>query len=147
MCTAPASSPTGVEISEVGTTGFVVSWSLPPATDHNGIIRNYTLSITEENTGRRILTTSRTLSQRVESLHPYYNYTCEVAAVTVSAGPFSEPIIVTTAEAGKFIANHSTFLYNLCFHSYSPQWTTNKYCSNVSFFNIHYSDLGHATTS
>ena len=74
---------------------------MPPAVDHNGIIRNYSVIVTEENTGRRILLTSHTSSgQRVDSLHPYYNYTCVVAAVTVNAGPYSTPVTITTAEAG-----------------------------------------------
>lgn len=73
---------------------------MPPAVDHNGIIRNYTVRTTEENTGRQFLLTSHGSSQRIDSIHPYYNYTCAVAAVTVSAGPFSAPITTTTAEAG-----------------------------------------------
>lgn len=98
--TAPSSPPTLVQITGVSSTGFLVSWMMPPAVDHNGIIRNYTVSIAEENTGRLTLLTSYTSSQRIDSIHPYYNYTCTVAAVTVSAGPFSAPITIITAEAG-----------------------------------------------
>lgn len=81
-------------------TGFVVSWTMPEVADHNGILRNYTVSVTEENTGSVVLLTTHNTSQRVESLHPHYNYTCAVSAVTVSAGPFSTPITITTAESG-----------------------------------------------
>jgi receptor-type tyrosine-protein phosphatase Q len=77
---------------------------MPLAQDHNGIIRNYTVSITEENTGEQFLFTSHTLSQRVDSFHPYYNYTVAVAAVTVGTGLFSEPITITTGEAGTMAA-------------------------------------------
>lgn len=111
--TAPAFPPTGVEITGVSSTGFVVSWAVPRAADHNGIIRNFTVSVTEENTRRQILITSHASSQRIDSVHPYYNYTCVVAAVTVSAGPFSVPITVTTAEAGIRIMYYALCIMNV----------------------------------
>ncbi len=100
--TAPSSSPRSVQVTDVSSTGFLISWVAPPAVDQNGIIRNYSVSVTEENTGRMILLTSYSNSQRVDSIHPYYNYTCAVAAVTVSTGPLSAPITITTTEAGKY---------------------------------------------
>ena len=84
----------------MSSSGFLLSWSAPPAVNHNGIIRNYTINITEENTGRQLQLTSNTNSQRVESLHPYYNYTCAVSTVTVAAGPYSVPVAITTLEDG-----------------------------------------------
>lgn len=98
---APSSPPRSVAISAVTSTGFLVSWSAPPTVDHNGNIRSYLLNLTEENTGDSVQFTSNTNSLRVESRHPYYNYTCVVAAVTVAAGPFSTPATVTTLEDGK----------------------------------------------
>ena len=98
---APSSSPERVQLSAVSSSGFLLSWSAPPADNHNGIIRNYTINITEENTGRQLQLTTNTNSQRVESLHPYYNYTCVVSAVTVAAGPYSQPVSITTLQDGK----------------------------------------------
>jgi hypothetical protein len=98
---APSSAPLNVQISAVSSSGFLVSWSAPPARDHNGNIQSYTINITEENTGGQLQFTSTSNSLRVESRHPYYNYTCRVAAVTVAAGPHSEPTMVTTLEDGK----------------------------------------------
>ena len=86
----------------VSSSGFLLLWSVPSMADHNGIIRNYTIIVTEENTGRELVLTSSSTSQRIESLHPFYNYTCRVAAVTVGVGPFSLPVTITTAEDGKF---------------------------------------------
>ena len=89
-----------MQISAVSASGFLVSWSAPQASDHNGNIRSYIINITEENTGRLQQFTSNTNSLRVESRHPYYNYTCQVSAVTVAAGPYSPPTTITTLEDG-----------------------------------------------
>ena len=45
-------------------------------------------------------------------LHPYYNYSCAVSAVTVQPGPYSLPIQVTTAEDGKNLATDQIYLCN-----------------------------------
>ena len=71
------------------------------------MIRVYTLNITEENTGSQRQLNSSSTSQRVQSLHPYYNYTCVVTAVTVAAGPYSQPLTITTSEAGVCSTNSS----------------------------------------
>lgn len=125
----------------MSSTGFLISWVTPPALYHNGIIRNYTVNTTEENTGRQILLTSHTNSQRVGSLHPYYNYTCTIAAVTVSPGTFSTPVTITTAETGISV---SIVCIMLCppVYPYSAQWTSSKYSNNANFFHIHYSHVG-----
>ena len=102
-------------MSAVSSSGFLLSWSAPPAVNHNGIIRNYTINIMEENTGRQLQFTSNTNSQRVESLHPYYNYTCVVSAVTVAAGPYSAPVAITTLEDGR-VSLASLKLDMLCNH-------------------------------
>ena len=68
--------------------------------DLNGIIRSYVVIIREISTGRLYNFTSYNRTQSIDSLHPYYNYTCEVAAETVSTGPYSRPVTVSTKEAG-----------------------------------------------
>ena len=42
-------------------------------------------------------------SLRVSPLHPFYTYTCIVAAVTVGLGPYSAPVVVRTPEDGNQI--------------------------------------------
>ena len=71
--------------------------------DHNGIIRSYVISVMETNTGRQILITSHFQNQRIDSIFPYNNYSCEVAAVTINTGPYSRPVVITTAQAGVYI--------------------------------------------
>ena len=97
---APSSSPQSVAISAITSTGFLVSWSAPPTADQNGNIRSYLINVTEEDTGDSVEFRSNARSVRVESRHPFYNYTCVVVAVTVAAGPFSTPVTVATLEDG-----------------------------------------------
>ena len=101
MNLAPASSPVNIIASNIGATSFLLSWSDPPPEDHNGIIRQYRLNITEENTMTTFEMTLATTQMMLLFLHPYYNYSCAVSAVTVQPGPYSLPIRVTTAEDGK----------------------------------------------
>ena len=44
---------------------------------------------------------SQTTNQVFDSLQPYYNYSVQVAAVTVAPGPFTSVFTVTTLEDGK----------------------------------------------
>ena len=43
---------------------------------------------------------------RVSGLNPFTNYTCTVHAVTVSNGPMSNPVTVTTSQA-RMIPDHA----------------------------------------
>ena len=37
----------------------------------------------------------------VHTIHPFYNYTCIVAAVTIGVGPYSAPSVIQMPEDGK----------------------------------------------
>ena len=104
---APASAPVSVAAASVTSTGFLLSWSSPPLEDHNGVIRNYSIAITELNTGNVVNLVSQTTSQLFDSLQPYYNYSVQVAAVTVAPGPLSTASIITTLEDGKISSTNS----------------------------------------
>lgn len=79
----------------------MVSWDAPPTEHQNGEVRQYIVNITEDNTGLMWQEGSETRELKLNSLHPYYNYSCQVAAVTVSMGPFGETITVTTLQDRK----------------------------------------------
>ena len=64
----------------------------------NGIVMYYTIIVLEEDTGVVYEHTSVSTSLSVHSLHPAYTYHCSIAAHTVSQGPFSQLINVTTDE-------------------------------------------------
>ena len=103
---APSSPPSEIVYGQVISTGFVLSWNAPPPESHNGVIRHYIISCTEDETGAvfQRLTANSTAERLIDSLHPFYSYTCSVAAVTVEEGPFSFNMTVTTAQDGEVLA-------------------------------------------
>ena len=103
---APSSPPSDLTYGPVTSTGFVLSWNAPPPESHNGVIRHYIVSCTEDGTGAvfQRLTANSATERLVDSLHPFHSYTCSVAAVTVEEGPFSFNVTVTTAQDGEFLA-------------------------------------------
>lgn len=56
--------------------------------------------------------TSSTLDIVLTNLHPYYTYIISVAAYTITAGPFSDPVSVTTVQDSKIhiYTNYPIFL-------------------------------------
>ena len=87
-------------MSPLSSTSISLSWSPPPLDDQNGIIREYRISITEDETGDVMSLTSSSTSVTVTSLHPYYTYRCSVSAYTVDIGPATSESTVRTLEDG-----------------------------------------------
>ena len=110
---APSAPPEELVVPTVSSTSFVLSWSPPPTSQQNGIIREYTVNITELQTGISIILNSTSTSVSVLSLHPYYTYECVVSAYTVGSGPYSEVFTITTSEDGML---------------YFPLFLTHVYC-------------------
>ena len=108
--TAPASAPLGVTAASVTSTGFLLTWSSPPLEDHNGVIRNYSITLRELGTGNVVQLVSQTTSQVFDSLQPYYNYSIQVAAVTIAPGPPTSPFVITTLEDSKYTTSDSECL-------------------------------------
>ena len=99
----PTSAPiyqSGVALSS---SSIYLSWDPPPQLERHGIIREYKINLTEQETG--VLTTYRTSSESIEVslLHPFYTYTWIVTAVTIGDGPFTATKNVTTLEDGEFL--------------------------------------------
>ena len=59
--------------------------------------------------------TSVAMQTKLEFLHPYYNYTCAVAAVTTEVGPYSIPITVTTNEDGEISYFSYNYILQFCY--------------------------------
>lgn len=81
-------------------TSISLTWTPPPEGTHNGMIRHYTVNITEDDSERELVFYSPTTSLMVSSLHPYYTYHCRVSAITVEYGPYTDILTVTTREDG-----------------------------------------------
>ena len=77
-----------------------LSWFAPDKDDHNGIIREYRVNVTEIETGQQVQRAVTTTSVVIATLHPFYTYSWTVAAVTVDEGPYSPTSTVTTPEDG-----------------------------------------------
>ena len=102
---APASPPEEVTGYAVNSTHILLSWNPPVEEDQNGLVRSYTISITELQTNIYFTFEETTQTEIVVgSLHPYYGYECTVSAVTIAPGPYSEPRLITTPQDGKYIA-------------------------------------------
>ena len=84
---------------EKGSSYVLLQWSPPIDVYHNGIIRHYIIRLKDSNSSTIILNHTTPTSQpsgNIGSLQPDTAYTCSVAAVTVSTGPFSPAINFTT---------------------------------------------------
>ena len=78
-----------------------ISWDPPPPEHANGIILYNIIHLTGlQDTLVQNITTSSNWAL-ITDLHPYYNYSFQLAAVTISQGPFSDSQIFTTLEDGK----------------------------------------------
>lgn len=86
----------------------MLSWDPPPLYNQNGVIEYYNVEILEDATGHVMRETTNETTIRVSGLHPYYTYSCRVAAVTgAGIGPFTMFLVLQTQEDGKFACHHS----------------------------------------
>ena len=122
MCTAPSSFPVNVSAEVIDSTTVMLRWKSPPSSDHNGVIRYYAVNLTELESASQFQQTVDTSPMVVSSLHPFYTYEVEVAAVTVAVGPYSLPVSFQLPEDGELWLYHSTEVdllpcISLCVHS------------------------------
>ena len=97
---APSLTPEGVVITAIDSRTLLISW-LPPPFDHrNGIIRVYTVNITERETGMICHLATAATSLTIPSLHPFYTYDCTLTAFTIAEGPYSVKVNITMPEDG-----------------------------------------------
>lgn len=97
---APAHSPEGVRVEAMDAHTLNVSWS-PPSMQQNGVIRNYSVNLTEAVTGLGRQYSANITSILIRELVAYHTYFIQVAAVTTASGPFSDSVYAATPEAGK----------------------------------------------
>ena len=77
-------------------------WGPPPTDQQNGLILHYVVVVVAAQTRSTITLNVSSNSTSIPDLHPSYSYSIEVAAVTVSVGPFSRSVSFTTPDDGEF---------------------------------------------
>ena len=79
----------------------MLTWQ-PVATEHtNGIIRRYSIRLTELETSTILEFLINDTMITVSDLHPFYTYSCSVAAETIGLGPFTAEQSIELPEDGK----------------------------------------------
>ena len=102
LSTVPSAPPQNVSLRHRTADTFRVTWSLPPVQHQNGVIRRYNIRVTHLTTSRIETLMSRAQSILIQDLTPNSRYRIEVAAYTVSLGPFSSGLTVYTLEDGEY---------------------------------------------
>ena len=106
----PSSAPLGLTGDSLNSTAIFLEWKPPTHRKRNGLITSYTVRIQDVFTNNSNILLHSILHLIVPSLHPFHQYTFDVAANTsVGRGPFSTPITIRTLEDGK-----SLFITLLC---------------------------------
>lgn len=100
----PTGAPLNVSGRAINSTAIIINWELPLLDSRNGNITGYFLVIREVTTNTT--TPHRQSAAHIElvigSLHPYYEYVCQIAAETaVGVGPYGDPITTRTLAEGR----------------------------------------------
>lgn len=99
--TVPSAAPENVSAVALDATTVELLWEAPPLDSQNGIIRHYSIDILVRNTRETFKLQSENVTQTlIMNLHPYYEYSFQVAAITIGAGPLSMAVTATTSESG-----------------------------------------------
>ncbi len=99
--TVPSSVPLGLTGDSLNSTAIFLEWKPPTHRKRNGLITSYTIRMQDVFTNNSKIYVHSSLHLIVPSLHPFYQYTFDVAANTsVGRGPFSTLITIRTQEDG-----------------------------------------------
>ena len=100
----PEGTPSNFKANDITSTAATLSWDPPPFDSQNGVIIQYIINVTVQETGERFQLTSVTNSLIATGLSPFRTYVCIIAAATsVGLGPFGDMFSVMTLEDGKNI--------------------------------------------
>lgn len=100
MSLAPGGSPRNLRVFSLNSTSIQLAWDSPSPDDHNGLIQEYHINITQAISGVTIQEISNQTHIVITGLNPYTIYHCSVAAVTNDRGPYTDVISVITKEDG-----------------------------------------------
>ena len=97
---APDSAPLHASGIALGPSSIHITWDPPSVEDHNGVISEYVVNITEIVTQYFNQVVTNQTQIIIEDLKPYHIYHCYVSAITIDKGPYTTVITVLTGEAG-----------------------------------------------
>ena len=97
---APTGVPANITSTENPNITVNVTWAPPPYDKQNGVIKSYNIKVTDVQLNETNYNTSNTTWILLQNLHPYYNYSVSIAAVTIDVGPYSSEYYFTAPEAG-----------------------------------------------
>ena len=110
-------APLNVVVDLITPSSVNISWDPPPPEHTNGVILYNVIWLTDLQNELVQNTTSSSNWVFLPDLHPYYNYSLQIAAVTVSQGPFSDAQVFTTLEDGELLCSNVClwlyFMYTL----------------------------------
>ena len=110
LLTVPMGPPQNFTATVTSSTQILFMWQSPPSEVQNGRLRSYTISMFEVQTNKSYThvgdVSEDPIQLHVEFLHPYYDYVCSVAAVTIGPGPYTSPLRVRTLEDGEYFPLH-----------------------------------------
>ena len=101
----PHSPPEHVQSIVTSSKSVIISWEPPAFVDQNGPIVYYILVIREQqfNLSDIVLNVTGRTNYTLSSLEEYNTYSYQVAAASrVGVGPYSDPILFTTLQDGKY---------------------------------------------
>ena len=101
LFSVPSSSPEHLGGVPVSPTSIHLTWDPPPLEHHNGEIDGYRVNVSEIATGQFTQHFSNQTQITIGNLRPFHAYHCQVTAVTVGEGPYTDVVVVVTNEAGK----------------------------------------------
>ena len=100
--TVPSSPPINIFATVYDSMQASVDWSLPPISEHNGVIIAYYVSLINPTTGNETAFITNSTDIILDDLEPYTTYQYAVAAYTsVGLGPLSSYYSFKTEEDGE----------------------------------------------
>ena len=97
----PSGTPQNVAAVAVTSRSIRVTWDPPQEDQQNGVIQRYMIMVMVQQTRASLSLNTTSTSITIPNLHPAYDHSIEVAAVTISVGPYSGAISLTTPDDGK----------------------------------------------
>ena len=108
----------------ISSTSIRLTWSAPLAEEQNGVITSYRITVTEVESGERVLEMTAAASDTlliVDSLNPHSTYRCSIAALTIATGPEASAQVTTLQEGNLYCKMDSLHLFK-SLYSHSSQW-------------------------